>query len=547
MSKQVRPIVSQAAQPTGAVDNQTLRHFFNEVSTGLVSVQEAQTFDRLTINQIGPDPNSASLELMERAAVGLADIILARIKLAQDNNPAKVLVLSGPGNNGADGIALVRLLTARGVACELLLVSAKKYSVEYQAQLARIPTNIKPWCFGSDQAQAVIAASMTDSQICSKEQVLPLLEQATIVVDALLGTGQKSAPSAAIANLLSIIAKNRNDKAKYISVDIPTGINADSGEVYRPHFVADLCICIGLVKRGLLQYPARQELSELALVDIGWSCEQSPFFEFNSPPSDSTILERAPVAHKGTFGRVLVIAGSQNFPGAAVLVANSALFSGAGLVTKAHLRGLPLPGLRPEVMLNLFGESGSEPVSFCIKDLEKLSQLIQQSDAIVLGPGLGQSSAVADLVVRLLPLLINKPTVLDADALNLIAQLSENAQVKFADQTVLTPHPGEAARLLGLDSAAQVESDRYKTILDLQQRYGGVFVLKGAATIIASESKGYVNCTGSPLLASAGSGDRLSGMIAALLARGFSALEAARLAVFRHGQLAEREYLIPWL
>ncbi len=547
MTKQVRQKISQAAQPAGALDNQRLRHFFANISTGLVSVQEAQTFDRLAIGQIGGDSESASLELMERAALGLADVVLTKIDLAQNKQTANVLVLCGPGNNGADGIALVRLLTERGVFCELLLVHANKYSPEYKVQITKIPASIKPWCYGAGQVDRAVADSIVSAQICSDQQLIQLVDKATIVVDALLGTGQKSTPSAAIASLLSLIAKNKNTRAQYISIDIPTGINADSGEVYTPHFVADLCICIGLVKRGLLQYPARQELSELAVVDIGWSREQQPFFEFNSPPLDAAILERASAAHKGSLGRVLVIAGSQNFPGAAVLVANSALFSGAGLVTKAHLRGLPLPGLRPEVMLNLFGESGSEPSSFGIQDLKQLSELIQQSDAVVLGPGLGQSSAILDLTAQLLPLLINRPTVLDADALNVIAQFSHKDPIKFGAQTVLTPHPGEAARMLGLDSVAQVESDRYKTILELQQRYGGIFVLKGAATIIASESKGFVNCTGSPLLASAGSGDRLSGMIAALLARGFSALEAARLAVFRHGQLAEREYLIPWL
>ncbi|NLF24775.1 MAG: NAD(P)H-hydrate dehydratase [Deltaproteobacteria bacterium] len=483
----------------------------------LPSQAEMAAMDEATISA-----GVAALELMERAGRGVYETLALDLKTIET---ARISILCGPGNNGGDGLVVARYLREAGAEVKVVLSAARRFSPALDAQLDKfVAGGGSVHVFGQGMEGRSLAPIVT-------HELADLFKHSDLIVDALLGTGQKQAPRGSIAALVELLRASLSDtgSARVVAIDIPTGINADSGEVYDPCVRADQTISIELIKRGLLQYPAREYCGELKTVPIGINCEGQCEFELLTASALTLPVPRRPDAHKGEFGHVLVVGGSSRMPGAAALCAISALRAGAGLVTKTEFGSC----FFPEIML--------EPVEHCglgYLGLEAANQLIERAShatVLVLGPGMGRAPETGELLLRLLSECL-LPTVLDADGLNLLA--SSGSRLTSLKHVILTPHPGEAARLLG-ETTAEVQRDRYSAAARIAKQTSALVVLKGASSIVHDGTRGFVNPTGNPYMATAGSGDVLAGILAGLLAQRMSALEAAKTAVFLHGRAGD--------
>ncbi len=376
-------------------------------------------------------------------------------------------------------------------------------------------------------------------ELMTAEDLRTRVSECGLVVDALLGTGQRASPRGAIGELLLEVhasLKSLEVRPKVVAVDLPTAVNADTGLVYEGAIEADLTIAIELIKRGMLQYPARSYCGEIWAVPIGLLCSQAAF---SLTPIDilAPLNSRALVSHKGNYGSVLVIGGSEDMPGAPVLVAQAALRSGAGIVVASHLRGINYVGHFPELMLLHTQDTARYYIE---KDRALIEENIARFNCIVLGPGLGTERETRSFVRRVIELAAaeKKPLIIDADALNCLAQLRVGGEVLTCPGTIMTPHPGEMARLLGI-TIGEVQSDRYSAALKLAKLFSCTVVLKGATSVIVEGSRGLVNTTGNPWLAVPGSGDVLTGIVAALIGQGFSLFDAAAAGVSLHGKAGD--------
>lgn len=516
----------------------------------LPSASEMAELDRRAISGGVP-----SLELMERAAEQLAEVIserLLNIPHRQSKGQA-VIILCGCGNNGGDGLAAARILRARlpaakKVSISCVLVSAERYSADCRAQVEKL-------------VSARGALFLCGAQVSGLDTFfkLPKIEMAhlnellrtsQIVVDALLGTGQQSAPHGVIADIIKEVellrsadvrrAEEKRPEFFLISADIPSGVCASSGRGYEPRINADLTVTFEYPKRGMLQFPARSACGNIAVRPIGIESrlgqqEVSDYvltslFDADFLPSDYADLLRSPDCHKGLAGTVLVIGGSNSMPGAPLLSAYAALRSGAGLVKYTLWPAVPAAVNYPELIGVPCRHTLSEGIDDAILDQAHLA------DCVIIGPGLGAEQSCLESFEVLLGELArqNKPLVLDADGLNLLAKLETAKSKELLTNAILTPHPGEMARLLGCDTAA-VQADRYQAAGKLCDKFGCVILLKGAGTITAHGSRAVVNPNGNPFMATAGSGDVLSGMIAALIAQRMRVFDAGKLAAFLHG------------
>ncbi len=307
--------------------------------------------------------------------------------------------------------------------------------------------------------------------------------------------------------------------------------------MFEPAFKADLTLSIELVKRGMVQFPARSYCGDIFPVPIGLECKQESeyvlLYQNSFPP-----LRREIDAHKGKFGRVFVIGGSDCYPGAAILASHSALRVGSGLVALSVLQNVAYPLLWPEIIRVPVMGNERQYTRDSIKGLE---DEVHKCSCLVIGPGVGTGRSVRCFVFELLELTnsLGVPTVIDADGINLIAEAILNNELSAnLSQTVLTPHPGEASRLLNM-TTSDVQMDRYSACRRIHESTGSVCVLKGAASIVYGYGKGYVCTCSNPYLATGGSGDVLSGIIAGLIAQGDYLLEAAARGVFIHAQAGE--------
>jgi len=367
---------------------------------------------------------------------------------------------------------------------------------------------------------------------------------ADVAVDALLGTGLHQAPTGAVADAIALLRKLRRERGvPVVAVDIPSGVPSDGGELAWDAVEADLTVTFAALKYGHVLPPASDHAGTLIVADIGipdsalaqtapslWLAEEGDVRRAYPP--------REPGAHKGTFGHVLVAAGSVGKTGAAILASTAALVSGAGLVTAAT----PAPAQplvahgRPELMtepLPVTAAGALDPEAS-----ERMAALARTRDALVLGPGLGQEAAARDFVretLRKCP----GPVVVDADGLNALAASDRAPRaidvLRREAAAVVTPHPGEMARLVGV-STKEVQRRRLETARAFAVESGAVVVLKGQRTVIARpDGAACVNPTGNPGMATGGTGDVLSGIIGALLARGLDGWTAAVAAVYLHG------------
>ncbi|MDA8169468.1 MAG: NAD(P)H-hydrate dehydratase [Nitrospiraceae bacterium] len=475
----------------------------------VVTSGEMRRIDTRTIEEYG----IPELVLMERAGLSVAN------RVCELFSPQKTIVLAGGGNNGGDGFAAARILRNRGWnvkvfflskeqkasrGCKTQLRAAKKYGVP----VAPTPPEEKDF-------------------------------HAAIVVDAIFGTGLSKPVSGQFQKAIDLI--NRYGE-HVISVDMPSGISSDTGEVMGAAVEADCTVTFGLPKRGHLLYPGAGHSGRLYVEDIGFPQEllngKSIACEMPSRKMISCLVPDRPAdSNKGTFGHVLLLAGSRGKTGASMLCARAVLKAGAGLVTM----GLPeeimdefQARVLDEMTLPLPSKGGM--LSADAKD-GVLAFIQKRADVLAMGPGLGTSPDL-ELLIPWLVRTCTAPMVIDADALN---NLKGNTGIfkQAKAPIIITPHPGEMARLVG-SPIPEINKNRIEAASALSRETGAYVVLKGVPTVSAGpEGKVYLNPTGSPAMAKAGMGDVLTGIMAGMLAQGLAPLDAAVFSVYLHGLAGE--------
>ena len=465
--------------------------------------------------------------LMENA--GLAVAVAARKRLGSLAG-ARVLVLVGPGNNGADGLVTARHLQRWGARVTAYVV-ARRPDPDPKMRLA-LSYGVSP----------IHAAD--DSGL---EQLEDLLGRCRLVIDAVLGTGRARPLAGLVQETMQRVnaSRRRNPGALLLALDLPTGLNPDTGEVDPSGLTADLTVALGLPKIGLLTFPGADRVGQLQVADIGLPPgmpeEESIGLELLTPGWVGGQLPSRPLnSHKGTFGHALVVAGSRNYVGAACLAAQAALRAGAGLVTLATPESVyPIAAAKLTEVIHLplpeDGEGRIDPAAALLIRSE-----LSRFDSLLVGCGMGCSSGTAQFMEGLLlrepqP---GIPTVVDADGLNSLATLPKWWERLGAD-VALTPHPGEMATLTGA-TIPEVQQDRISAGRGWSARWKVTLALKGAHTVIA-EPQGLVRVSpfANPGLASGGTGDVLTGIIVGLMAQGLSPYTATCCGVYLHGRAGE--------
>lgn len=463
-----------------------------------------------------------SLTLMENAGRAVADAVLDLVGPGDE-----VAIFCGRGNNGGDGLVAARILHNRGMvvrAC--LLGSFQDLKPDPRANL--------------DEANR---AGVTLEAVTSEERLqamIPSLSRCSLVVDALLGTGFQPP----VRGLMAAAIRSVNGLGRpVLAVDIPSGLSSDSGTVPDVSVTAATTVTFGLPKVGQFLYPAAGRCGRLMLADIGFPpllVDRVPAscFVTTSAAARSMIAARRPDSHKGTYGHVLIVAGSCGMGGAAQLAARGALRGGAGLVTVAVPESMAdsfLPSLPeamtlplPEVGRGILADSACDPI------LEKLPG----KSVVAIGPGLSRHPDTERLVLGLVPRL-ELPAVIDADGLAAVAS-SPSVLLDARSDVILTPHPGELGRLMGR-SAAEVQENRVGFAREFAKKYGVTLVLKGAHSLVATPSGAvHFNLSGNAGMAAGGMGDVLTGLIGALVAQGSAPREGALLGVHLHGLAGDR-------
>lgn len=432
-----------------------------------------------------------------------------RLLQAEWPNARQLAVFCGKGNNGGDGYVLARIAQENG------------YSV--------FVYSLSPWqelredlCVLAEEAMQAGAVLCDFSDLAEN---LELLQTADVLVDAMLGIGLTKEVQEDYATAIALM--NGTDRPVF-SLDIPTGVDADNGRVHGIAVEADVTLTFIALKQGMFTHKAVHHCGKIFCDDLEISEE---LYRQISPSAHlltwkkirACLPKRERDAHKGNYGHVLIVGGDYGMGGAVRMAAEGALRVGAGLVTVAT---------RPE-HVSIVNSTRPEIMCQSVNDAKDLDRLIANSTVLVVGPGLGQSDWGKKLLDRILR--SQKPKVLDADSLNLLSQMEHRDQ-----NWILTPHPGEAARLLKI-SVNEVQNDRFAAVTELQQCYGGVAVLKGAGTLIKSDDPVPSVCrAGNPGMASGGMGDVLSGVVGGLLAQGLNIFAAAEVGVFVHAVAADR-------
>ena len=489
----------------------------------LVTAAQMRLLDRATIET----GHAAGEVLMERAGAGVVEAMERRYGPCLG---LRVLVLCGTGNNGGDGLVAARHLLARGAEVHVgVLGDHARMSDDSLVHLERLT-----------------ASGLTLTSIANEDELERLLatrDTWDYALDALLGTGARGEPEGLLA--AGVQALRRLDEAgtRVVALDLPTGVDADTGAIARRAVRADLTVTFGCPKRGHVLYPGRAFVGTLEVVDIGLAPDalrtaDLPVSLATAAAMAALLPARDPRAHKGSVGRVLVVGGSMGLTGAVALAARAALRSGAGYVKAAIPRSLNdvLEVKLTEEMTLPMPETAERTLALAA--LEPLHARASEADVVALGPGLSRHREAAELARRVVSE-SERPLVIDADALNAFEGHTE-ALTRGPAPRVLTPHLGEMRRLTGIDTAT-LEANRIDATREWAQRWRSVVVLKGAPTVTASpEGEVTVNPTGNPGMATVGMGDVLTGAIAALIAQGLAPYDAARLGVYAHGLAGDR-------
>jgi hydroxyethylthiazole kinase-like uncharacterized protein yjeF len=456
----------------------------------LYRAAQVRELDRIVIQERG----IPGFELMSRAGYAVFQCLRNKWPYARS-----VAVFCGSGNNAGDGYVIARLALEAGLGVIVYCVSDPE----------RLTSDALTAYRKFIEAKGTVVPFHSDLDI-----------EADVTVDALLGTGLDRPVTGAYAEATAFI---NNNLKHVIAVDIPSGLNADTGNVMGYAVKAECTVSFIGLKQGLFTGQAADYSGEIFYASLA-----VPDDVFESVPSRTVRViktrfpERERCAHKGHYGHVLVIGGDQGYSGAARMAGEAALRVGSGLVSIAT---------RPEHagLMNL-----NRPELMChgVENAGQLERLLDKADVVIVGPGLGQSGWASELFSAATN--SQKLLVIDADGLNLLAQ-APAAKPNW----ILTPHPGEAGRLLQRGTA-EVQQDRFASVAAIQAKFGGIAILKGAGTLIASEHELAVSTSGNPGMASGGMGDVLAGVIAGLLAQGWPMKEAAQQGVHIHGLAADR-------
>jgi hydroxyethylthiazole kinase-like uncharacterized protein yjeF len=488
----------------------------------LVTRDEMRELDRATIEDFG----TPSLVLMERAGRGVMQAIRAHYP---DLAGVPCLVLAGAGNNGGDGFVVARHLREHGADVTVFALAPER-AMSPDARVMRT------------RFEALGAAVYELGEPAAGR--LPAVAAASeLIVDALLGTGATGKPRRPLAEVIAIIGEARAGGAHVIAIDVPSGLDADTGATPGACVDADLTVTLGFAKVGCFVDPGRGATGELEVVDLGIpaaATDRSPErFRLLDPESAAALLPpRARSDHKGRFGRLLVIGGSVGFLGAAGMAGIAALRAGGGLVTVAVPASLEdaLAARMPETMTLGLPETGRRTLS--VRAVDEALAAAARADAVALGPGLSREPETAELV-RWLVGKIDRPLVLDADGLNAFAGRLDELE-SAGGQLILTPHVAEMARLTGLDPVA-VENARLTLPGEAARRTGQVVLLKGSPSVVAAPDQPAVLCErGNPGMATAGAGDVLTGIILGLLGQRLTPYDAAAMGMVVHAAAGDR-------
>lgn len=486
----------------------------------LVTAKEMKALDVQAQN----DYAMPGILLMDNAAQAVAEAVHEALTALEGE---RVVIFCGGGNNGGDGLGAARWLQSYGVSVRAFVVGAALDAVRGDAAVelamfTKAGGRVEALSTEDDWVLAELAASKAD-----------------VLVDALLGTGFHGELEGDVLRACELLNKSE----KYIlAVDVPTGVNADNGAVSENAVRADHTVTMALVKTGLLLYPGREYCGDIELADISMPVKLVEEYQSDKYRlTDEIVRELLPLrkanAHKGDAGRVVICAGSPGYTGAAALASDAAVKAGAGLVSlytplssrdvlAIKLTEVMVHGLLERMPGILGGGAASDVASSA-----------EAADVLAIGPGLGTSESTQEAVRTILQK-ITTPVVIDADALTALAGHTEILAAMQA-QKVLTPHPGEMARLTGLE-IAEIEADRINVAKKYAEQWQAIVVLKGAPTVIGCPNGTvYVNSTGNSSLATGGSGDVLTGIIAGLAAQEISLQEAAICGVYLHGLAAE--------
>ena len=484
----------------------------------IVTAEQMRELDRLTIQKHGVP----SLTLMERAGEAIAQAILERFAR---NAKKGVLVVAGKGNNGGDGLVVARLLKKKRIPTEVALLARRD---ELSSDAAH---NLRAYLKHKGKVTEIGADGL--------ELLSQRISKNALIVDAILGTGMKNEVRDLFAGAIAMINASR---LPVVAVDIPSGLDSDKGTPLGVAIQAEMTVALGYPKLGEVTYPGLDYVGNLVVADIGINAqaaaEVAPKLELLEREMIRCLVpRREPDTHKGTYGHVLVVAGSRGKTGAAILACRAAMRTGAGLATLAAPRSLNsiFAGSLVEVMTEPLRDNGAE-------EIEPLSDndwraLLERKNALLFGPGIGVNDTTRNTLrwlLRNLPI----PWVIDADGLNNLA--IEMDRLRHAKTPpVLTPHPGEMARLTGKKNS-DVNADRVGIARSFAIENHCHLVLKGARTVIATaDGKIFINPTGNPGMASGGMGDVLAGILAALLGQGLSAEDAMKLGVYLHGFIGD--------
>jgi len=475
----------------------------------LYTAEQVRALDRTAIEMIPVD----GFDLMKKA--GRAAF---RALLRYWPGVKSLTVFCGGGNNGGDGLVIAGLAAQKGISVDLVLLADP---CDYKGEAASAWNWLKQFTDKAltDKSLLTINEWLADDEITSE-----------VIVDCLLGTGLAGEVRGRCAEAIKVI--NHADKP-VLAVDIPSGLCSDTGRVLGAAVKAEKTITFIGLKQGLLTGEApnlvgQLEYDALDVPEFVFDQVDFSYLRADWRQLKDVLPRRNRVAHKGAFGRVLIVGGDHGMAGAALMAAEAACRVGAGLIYAATRPGHVSAWVahRPEIMVK------------GIDITQHVETMLEQVDVVVIGPGLGQQAWGQQLFQKVLS--SDKPMVIDADALNLLAQQGIVSQSALAprDNWVLTPHPGEAARLLGC-TIEEVERDRFNAVSLLQKKYGGTIILKGAGTLIASPTSLYLINTGNPGMASGGMGDVLSGALGGLLAqKAIPNNMVASIAVALHGEAA---------
>jgi len=479
------------------------------------NANEMRELDRRTIEEF----NIPGEALMEAAGKGAFEYIM-------ENMPGlgNAVVFCGKGNNGGDGFVIARHMLNAGINVSVYLLGSREKDLKGDARL-----NLDRFLKLKGKVREITA----EDQL--KDDLIP--RGTDLIVDAIFGTGLDSKVQGLPAKTIDLI--NRSPAPK-LAVDIPSGINASTGQVMGQAVQATATVTFGLAKIGHYSYPGTAYTGELKVVDIGIPVnlqDQIKTYVMNELQVFANLKARKPDSHKGDNGHTLIFAGSPGKTGAAVMAGEAALRAGAGLVT------LAVPASLNDIFEIKTTEVMTEPIpdaaarSFDQNSIPAAKTAIQGKDVIAIGPGIGRNKGINEFF-REIVLSASAPMVIDADGLNALSSQMEILK-KVQAPIILTPHPGEMSRLSG-SSVEEIQRDRISIAKRFASEWNVILVLKGARTVTAApEGEAFINLSGNEGMATAGMGDILTGIIAGLLSQGYEPLDAAGLGVYIHGKAGD--------